>query len=285
LSELRDLVTDSVGTDPAVAEASLTRILDCLKSEDTSFLQFGEGDDPEIDIGHEALIRSWTRLAGPKLDFAEGWLREEREDGDRWRGYVRRASEGPQMAFAEQRTMPKWLGERSLRKVWSQRYGNRWDAVTELLTRSRRSTNLKSAVAFVSVLVLFLGVSWSVFRHYSDQSTHNARLNALSLAGHARAAAKDGDSRLAALLALDAAKDDKELPQPEIALIDALARPSEIVTADSGRLASPLHVMAGLVPAINVFLCRRAPGNKTWMPATSAGMTTERLTQFERTSL
>jgi hypothetical protein len=29
------------------------------------------------------------------------------------------------------------------------------------------------------------------------------------------------------------------------------------LTADSGRLASALHVMAGLVPAIHVFLCRR----------------------------
>ena len=33
----------------------------------------------------------------------------------------------------------------------------------------------------------------------------------------------------------------------------------------------PSDVMAGLVPAIHVLLCR-----KTWMPATSAGMTTER---------
>jgi len=49
------------------------------------------------------------------------------------------------------------------------------------------------------------------------------------------------------------------------------------ITADSGRLASALHVMAGLVPAIHVFLCR-APESKTWMPATSAGTTTEKLT-------
>jgi hypothetical protein len=56
-------------------------------------------------------------------------------------------------------------------------------------------------------------------------------------------------------------------------------------TADSGLYASPLHVMAGLVPAIHVFLCRRAPESKTRMPATSAGMTTERLTRFERKSM
>jgi len=54
--------------------------------------------------------------------------------------------------------------------------------------------------------------------------------------------------------------------------------------------------MAGLVPAIHVFLCRRAQENKTWMPATparsrasltryGAGMTTERLTQLKRKSM
>jgi hypothetical protein len=44
--------------------------------------------------------------------------------------------------------------------------------------------------------------------------------------------------------------------------------------------------MAGLVvPAIHVFLCRRSPESKAWMSATSAGMTEERLTQFERKSL
>jgi len=42
--------------------------------------------------------------------------------------------------------------------------------------------------------------------------------------------------------------------------------------------------MAGLVLAIHVFLCR-APESKAWMPATSAGMTEERLTQFEQKSL
>jgi hypothetical protein len=36
-------------------------------------------------------------------------------------------------------------------------------------------------------------------------------------------------------------------------------------------------VMAGLVPAIHVF--NALPGLKTWMPATSAGMTAERVIQ------
>jgi hypothetical protein len=35
-----------------------------------------------------------------------------------------------------------------------------------------------------------------------------------------------------------------------------------LIAADSGILASPLHVMAGLVPAIHVFLCRRGAGKQ-----------------------
>ncbi len=42
-------------------------------------------------------------------------------------------------------------------------------------------------------------------------------------------------------------------------------------------------VMAGLVPAIHVFLVPQA--RKTWMPATSAGMTAESAAQFDRNML
>ena len=43
----------------------------------------------------------------------------------------------------------------------------------------------------------------------------------------------------------------------------------------------PFHVMAGLVPAIHDFSGRNAV--KTWMPATSVGMTARSVSQFERT--
>jgi hypothetical protein len=44
-------------------------------------------------------------------------------------------------------------------------------------------------------------------------------------------------------------------------------------------LNHPRVVVAGLVPAIHAFLCRNIE-RKTWVPATSAGMTTE--TRFNR---
>ena len=152
LSELRDLLTDPPSTDPDIVQASLARVLDALKTEDTSFLQVGDGGDPEIDIGHEALIRSWKRLAGVKLDFSEGWLREERNDGDRWRSYVRRANEGSRLTWAGQRAMARWLSERSIGETWSRRYGDNWFEVAELRVRSSRATALKMGAAIASLV-------------------------------------------------------------------------------------------------------------------------------------
>jgi hypothetical protein len=45
-------------------------VISAMSAEATSFLQLGEGDDPEIDIGHEALLRGWTRTAGQRHDFS-----------------------------------------------------------------------------------------------------------------------------------------------------------------------------------------------------------------------
>ena len=253
LSELRALVTDSLGEDPEVAEASLSRALDTLKTEDTSFLQFGEGDDPEIDIGHEALIRSWKRLAGSKPDFAEGWLREERVDSEKWRDYARHVGEGRQFTWTEQGDLPKWLREHSLGEIWSQRYGNQWRELAELRVRSRRSTAFKVVGVACGWIVLLLGVGWFARDYYAGRSAHTARLNALSLAGQGRAAARDGDSRLAVLLALDGVKDDQNLPQPESALFDALARPIEAarLSLDSTALSATFSPDGRLIAAVS----------------------------------
>ena len=43
------------------------------------------------------------------------------------------------------------------------------------------------------------------------------------------------------------------------------------------RIRNSLFVMAGLVPAIHVFLARLRIGEKTWMPGTRPGMTSEML--------
>jgi WD40 repeat protein len=245
LSELQALVVDSLNVSAEEGRTSLARVLDTMKSEDTSFLQITDGDDPEIDIGHEALIRGWKRLSGVKRDFADGWLREERQDGDRWRGYVLRVRDGPQITGAEQHSLKGWLREHSLGKVWSARYGNRWADVQDLSRRSQTARRIKWSALACGVVAL-VGAAYLVAqRSYAESVARGARQNALSLAHQARGLASDGNSRLAALLSVDAlqrvagVQGGQDLPDPEQALVDALARPVEIVRLPiSGRANS-----------------------------------------------
>ena len=229
-SELIALLLDGGFADRAAAEASLGRVLASLKAEDTSFVQLGDDEnDPEIDIGHEALIRSWTRLAGPRHDFAAGWLRQERDDGDLWRGYVRRAEEGQHLSLRDQRRLYKWLDGRQFGEVWSRRYGGRWNELKALRTNSlRRSAALIAVVAIGLVVSSYVG-----WRQYWLMDLRYARQVSLSLADRSRDAAREGDSRLAALLARAAlpVKPNREdlyyVVEAEDALADALSRPLE----------------------------------------------------------
>jgi tetratricopeptide (TPR) repeat protein len=165
-SELLTLLKGPVFTDEAAAEASLDRVLKALTDEDTSFLQLDEGKDPEVDIVHEALIRSWTQLGGPQRDFGSGWLREERNDGLRWREYVNRAADGPLLRLRDRRNLSNWLRRRSLGREWSLRYGDRWDDVDALRRRSWQrgiAWAAGSAACFV-LLFTYLAVDWYLWR-------------------------------------------------------------------------------------------------------------------------
>jgi WD40 repeat protein len=244
-SQLVDLVQDSCIADRDAAEASVDRVLASFRAEDTSFLDLGEGDDPEVDIGHEALIRSWDRLAGVERMFKTGWLRQERDDGEQWRTYVRRVTDGPVLSFLEQRRFSAWVKRRLLGEVWTRRYGDKWEQVNDF-----RRTSWWRSIAFMTAIVLSFAVVlaglgyWGWNRYWTDH-LHYARLNSLSLADRARVAAREGDARLAALLARAAlpaiprSDDPYYVAEAEGALVDALARPIETrrtLTAMKGKV-------------------------------------------------
>ena len=121
------------------------------------------GADPEVDIGHEALIRGWRRLAGAACDFKAGWPREERNDGEVWRCYVGRAAAGQTLSFTGQHQVRRWIRERRLGPIWSQRYGDAWQAVDRLLRRSRQTGTVKVAgIAVGALIVVVIGLQlWS----------------------------------------------------------------------------------------------------------------------------
>jgi len=172
-SELLALVSEQVPSTPVLAAASLERVLDALRAEDTSFLVVGDGDDPAVDIGHEALIRSWVRLSGPGRDFSSGWLREERDDGERWRDYVRRAAEGATLGSRELRALST---RRGFGEVWSGRYGNQWADVEELKQRSAKQEKweraAKAGLAALSciVVVAVLWIGYTLYRLHVESS-------------------------------------------------------------------------------------------------------------------
>jgi tetratricopeptide (TPR) repeat protein len=176
-SELLALVSERAATAPAVTSAALLdRVLASLRAEDTSFLLIGDGNDPGVDIGHEALIRSWTRLSGPRRDFGSGWLREERDDGERWRTYVRRAAEGDILGSRELAALSAWLSGRAFGNVWSGRYGDQWAEVKDLKQRSANKKKQKWAVqavvagVFAALVIAVLATGYTGYRHHVEAS-------------------------------------------------------------------------------------------------------------------
>jgi tetratricopeptide (TPR) repeat protein len=183
-SDLLKLLSGTPGFNAAAAEASLDRVISAMSSEETSFLQTGEGDDPEIDIGHEALMRGWTRTSGKNRDFKTGWLREDLEDGDRWRGYVRRAQEGPLLSIREQKSLGNWLAKRHLGAAWAERYGNKWG---EIGAFRRKSLGLRTARSFTLLLTLVIFVAIVVEYALSERAraldeANKTRAQALTVA-------------------------------------------------------------------------------------------------------
>jgi hypothetical protein len=158
--ELLALVSEQSATTPTLAEASLDRVIGALQAEDTSFLVVGGSDDPVVDIGHEALIRSWARLSGPQHDFSAGWLREEREDGERWRDYVRRAGEGGTLDSGELKALSTWPRNRGFGEAWSERYGNKWPVVESLKKKSTDAQRRRRAgTAAIAGLLCALAIA------------------------------------------------------------------------------------------------------------------------------
>lgn len=229
-SELVDLV-------PGRADA-VDRVLSALSSEDTSFLRLTQGKaDVEVDIGHEALIRSWKRLAGPDLDYAAGWIAEERQDGDRWRRLLDDARRDRTLMPWEWRRLLRWMSAHRLGGAWAERYGGDWDRVQAWGRKWFRNTG---SGLLGSALVLLLAVgSLGLYGVQQRQETIEQLENLADMTiGYAGSFAEQ-EPRIAALMALEVLTeegvDDSSLKsKAELVLADALARPIEIMRIKVG---------------------------------------------------
>ena len=121
-------------------EAVLKRVIHRFSQPDCGFLLRSPGDDPIIDIGHEALIRCWRKLHDPTIDRktgrARGWLQREREDQRTWRSMLVQAETGDRISPAVLRDREAWFASLP-GPAWAERYEGGWEKIGKLLKSSR----------------------------------------------------------------------------------------------------------------------------------------------------
>ena len=113
-------------------------VISRFSASDCSFLVPPMPPDELVDIGHEALIRRWGKIA----DHRTGWLQKEFRDGLIWQALLVDTEAHEQNAdHLLPRTViearEQWFKEHY--SSWSERYGGQWASVQKLLQASRLS--------------------------------------------------------------------------------------------------------------------------------------------------
>jgi WD40 repeat protein len=124
------------------ASAAVLSVVTRLAAPDCSFLRITKIDDLDdhsiVDIGHEALIRRWSKLKG---GGETDWIREEQDDGEKYRDLVRIARAHSTIPDAELLGYEAWWARRKPTAAWAKRYSKAgkdcFAQVGEALARSR----------------------------------------------------------------------------------------------------------------------------------------------------
>ena len=171
-----------------VSESDLHAVLDRFRATTNSFLVPTPSiaprlaPDDRVDIGHEALLSRWKKIAGDPEGTtgrpATGWLREEQLDGQRYRTLISLLdgkAGGEKATLADPDTTKRWWESRPRTAAWAQRYGGQFERVKQFIDESiaakRRSRRNRLAGAFaIAGCVVAAGV-W-----FAEQQMTEARL-------------------------------------------------------------------------------------------------------------
>ncbi len=171
----RALRFDKLLAETGVSEPNLRAALDRFRAPNCSFLLPSLsasptlGPDERIDIGHEALLRRWKKIAGksnsldPKTGRPPpGWLTEEQIDGQRYHTLVSLldgTAGGERATLDDPERTKEWWGRLPRTAAWADRYGGRFDAVKKLIdnaieakVRSKRNRLLTAALGVIAVV-------------------------------------------------------------------------------------------------------------------------------------
>jgi hypothetical protein len=129
-----------------LAPEEVRRVVDAFRAPDCCFLRptlpAQIDDSTIIDIAHESLVRQWTLLSD--------WLRQETEDGARWRQYASEADayakgRADPMSETNLATASAWLDVVKPTEAWAQRHGGNHAEVLRFINASRQTVEARRA--------------------------------------------------------------------------------------------------------------------------------------------
>jgi formylglycine-generating enzyme required for sulfatase activity len=142
---------------------TLRDLIEALRRDGVSFLTpyppLPITDATPIDIGHEALIRCWDRLANPQ----NGWLKREFDDGLIWRLLLvesKSFERDKRHILSPVTTIERWAWwrDRKLNAAWAARYGGNFASVDKLLEASWRNARRQQMHVQYLVYILLFGI-------------------------------------------------------------------------------------------------------------------------------
>jgi WD40 repeat protein len=211
----RPLTFEALIAETGHSEAEVRTVVNQFRAPDCSFLVAGAQElsaGDVIDIGHEALIRNWRRIVDHSCERT-GWLYDEERAGGDWRTLVRLAETNQ---IASQQWIANWEALQPT-EAWTERYGNKRQAVEHLISRSRRALlqqerrrkarkvrerRLKQTAAAAVLLLLVtatVAAVWFMRQKNELGATVGRLLAATALQQIGSAADYEGQRRLAAL--------------------------------------------------------------------------------------
>ena len=186
---------DKLLAETGVGESDLREALDRFRAPNCSFLLPSLSATPtlaaddRVDIGHEALLRRWKRIAGrtdsvdPKTGRPPpGWLAEEQIDGQRYHTLLSAVQDGLERATLDDPERIKaWWRSLPRTAAWADRYGGEFELVEkriddsiEAKRRSRRNRRL-AVLLGVAVVLAAAGGMWLAHERAQQREIEQAR--------------------------------------------------------------------------------------------------------------
>jgi tetratricopeptide (TPR) repeat protein/energy-coupling factor transporter ATP-binding protein EcfA2 len=199
----RALRFDKLLAETGMSEPDLRAVLDRFRAPNCSFLLPSLSAcqtlaaDERIDIGHEALLRRWKKIAG-KPDSVDpktgrpppGWLAEEQIDGQRYHTLVSLldgTAGGERATLDDPERTKDWWGHLPRTAAWADRYGGKFDEVKKLIDgaieakrRSRLNRRLAAALGVAAVLGV-AGWMWIAHERAQEKLDKSAMTSAKTL--------------------------------------------------------------------------------------------------------